>query len=553
MEAAAAWGPRDFQQANWTVEEPAAEVWAPASGLPVEYASIVDIFGNFSLQADGPNTLSSSIEQQLVEYNYYATASRRDRDRSHKVTQNTGDDRSEAGNSESESPHHSDHGVDVDTTEKSGDNSRGPAALSPESIVDIDGLNTEPRISIDGQARAFFKRAAGEFSARMMMKEKMHRYPASLTGYVDERYMAPMIVSIGPYHRHLEHLKPAEEAKHAAAYHCLNESGSLLEVVYPVLVDAADDARRLYDPDFMLMRCDDPKLHPSMRRFLSPNRSEILHDVLLLENQIPWRVVEAIMRFRRVSLDKFLASLRGCLSDRKLPQPKQDVDLVLDDDKGDEPPYRPPHLLGLLRHYIVGRGDPDFPRPETKKRSVTHSAMELEEMGIKLTSNSTGKLIDMQLNHGILFAELSLASLSLDRDRASYLVNMAALELCTVESFSEAGDEDSAVCSYLLLLAMLAYREEDVHEMRVTGLLHGGGGLTNQEALAFFTSLQGLRLGRRYTGIMRQIESFREKKRTETKVHAFLYNHWKTVAAVGSAIAGISGVIGTLASIKSGL
>ena len=40
----------------------------------------------------------------------------------------------------------------------------------------------------------------------------------------------------------------------------------------------------------------------------------------------------------------------------------------------------------------------------------------------------------------------------LDRDRASYLVNMAALEMCTVPSFSASPDEDSAVCSYLLLL-----------------------------------------------------------------------------------------------------
>nr|CAB3492245.1 unnamed protein product [Digitaria exilis] len=50
------------------------------------------------------------------------------------------------------------------------------------------------------------------------------------------------------------------------------------------------------------------------------------------------------------------------------------------------------------------------------------------------------KLTDVCLNpqDGTLFAKLSLAPLALDRDRASYLVNMAAFELCTVESFSQA-------------------------------------------------------------------------------------------------------------------
>ncbi|CAO1940438.1 unnamed protein product [Urochloa humidicola] len=55
MEMAGAWAPCNFQLANWTVEEPAADVWAPHY-LPMEYASI-DKFGySCSLQAYVPES-----------------------------------------------------------------------------------------------------------------------------------------------------------------------------------------------------------------------------------------------------------------------------------------------------------------------------------------------------------------------------------------------------------------------------------------------------------------------------------------------------------------
>ncbi|KAF8736754.1 hypothetical protein HU200_014311 [Digitaria exilis] len=185
--------------------------------------------------------------------------------------------------------------------------------------------------------------------------------------------------------------------------------------------------------------------------------------------------------------------------------------------------------------------------------SFSVSAMELAEIGITLTANKTMQLIDMGLNQkGILFPELTLAPLSLNRYRASYLVNMAAFELCTVKNFSAAPDEeDSAVCSYpILLLAKLVYTEEDVHELRVKGLLQGGGGLTNQEALRFFSSFQGLRFGPYYLRIMLQIQNYRESSRMKIKSLAFFHKHKGTIAKVVTGIGVVGGIIGTLLSVK---
>jgi hypothetical protein len=136
--------------------------------------------------------------------------------------------------------------------------------------------------------------------------------------------------------------------------------------------------------------------------------------------------------------------------------------------------------------------------------------------------------------------------LSLDAARASWLINMAALELCTTPNFQDAEDEASAVCSYLLLFAMIVDRVEDVHELRRKHLLQGGGGLTNKEVLGFLTGLQGLRLGSRYVRTMEEIQNYRSKRRTRTKVHAFVYRYRRTIIVFFSAVGAIVSILGTL-------
>jgi hypothetical protein len=259
-------------------------------------------------------------------------------------------------------------------------------------------------------------------------------------------------------------------------------------------------------------------------------------------------VVEAVMAFRPVPLVEFVASVRGCLQDRKVQDSDEERRFALDDDG-----YEPPHLLGLLRHYIVGRSAAGElpPLPETEAISFSVSSIELAEIGVTLTATKSTELIHMGVKKkGNLFAELSLAPLSLDDTRACLLVNMAALELCTTSNFQDADDEESAVCSYLLLLGMIVDREEDVHELRRRRLLQGGGGLTNREALEFLTSLHGLRLGSRYVRTMEEIENYKVKRSTRTKVHAFVYRNMKTIVTVVSGITALAGIAGTLKSLK---
>ncbi|TVU13028.1 hypothetical protein EJB05_46700, partial [Eragrostis curvula] len=557
MEPAAAWAPCEFQLANWTVEEPTA-------GLPVDYVSI-DIFGTptCSLQANFPEEFSGL--QQLVEYYYHSTAALRPPP-------------PELCGKEVPQPNRPPPAVVTD------EQNRVKTNGSPGGAVDLE--NEQTKIPNDNYVKRVVKEVVGEFKDHIdMRKEKMHRYPACLEA-IDECYTVPRIVAIGPYYHGLEHLKQVEKVKHVAACHCIGEEHSLEELYYAV-VPVADEVRCLYDNDVMAgisCDCDNFRhmmffdacffvqymrmmsgvdIDPSLRCFMSPNGDDILRDFMLLENQLPWKVVERLMELVPLPVPlKLLAfSLRGCLQDHKLPRDKW-LDVELSDN------YQPPHFLGLVRYYIVGRrrrscfccnnntnnakkGD----AKRSKKRSISTSAVELAEVGITLTSNrETTELIHMDLNQeGTVFAKLSLVPLSLNRDRASILVNMAAHELCTVESFSRAPDEDSAVCSYLLLLGMLVYRGEDVHELRTKGLLQGGGGLTDEQVLHFLTSIQGLRLGSCYNRIMRDIVSYKENKETWTKLYALYHNNKKIIATVVTGVGAVGGIIGTLISIKKAI
>ena len=119
-----------------------------------------------------------------------------------------------------------------------------------------------------------------------------------------------------------------------------------------------------------------------MRSFFDFNRKVLRHDLMLLENQLPWLVVQTVMRFRPVNLIDFIADWRDYLQDRKVLGQKP---VVLDES------YEPPHLLGLLRFYIVGKSNTKLhTRAKLDSISVSVSAMELAEIGITLTAAKQG-------------------------------------------------------------------------------------------------------------------------------------------------------------------
>jgi hypothetical protein len=172
------------------------------------------------------------------------------------------------------------------------------------------------------------------------------------------------------------------------------------------------------------------------------------------------------------------------------------------------------------------------------------SANELAEVGIKLTASKTTMFTDMGINKRPFFAKIFLAPLLLDEIRSSWLVNMAALEVCMATDAQE-----SVICSYLAMLAMLMDREEDVHQLRSKRLVQGE--LTNKETLDFFKSLiKHISGGHLYIHMLEEIEDYKLKWWMWIKVHEFVYKNLKTIIAVLTVIGVLAGIFKTLLSLK---
>ncbi|KAG8086688.1 hypothetical protein GUJ93_ZPchr0010g8744 [Zizania palustris] len=392
------------------------------------------------------------------------------------------------------------------------------------------------------------------------IRTKIHRFPESMRSLGnDGGYMVPNVVAIGPYHRHRRHLRHAEEIKRAAAYYFCRDSGHLTKAVFERIFSVAGEARSCYydddvtdgisEAEFAAMMFHDgcflvqfmlsytgEEVAPALQSWFSI-MSHVGRDVFLLENQIPLLVLQALMEFRPVPVGQFIVNTASTFY--------MDLDLQV------ECPILTlssitqwPHLLELLRNCVSGSVSDD----ESPMSSFppTSSAIELGQIGIKLTASRTTQLKDMGIKRGPLFGKLFLTPFLMGNTGTCMLVNMVALEHCIAKTW---GSNCAVIGSYVAVLSMLMNREEDVHELRANGLVKGR--LSDQETLQFFKTLvKHIEIGPSYKDILVQIEAYRRDRWLWIALHKLVYNNIKTIVAVFSVVGVLGGIFKTLLDIK---
>ena len=233
-----------------------------------------------------------------------------------------------------------------------------------------------------------------------------------------------MAVGIGSYHRpsaSSHNLHEMERVKDLAAYHFVRDSGHSLEEMFEAVLSVEAQARGVYPGEatadmgdhhfafsmlrdgcfllqYVLLCTARHELAPSLACCLGSNQAVISHDIMLLENQIPWVVIETLRRFRTVPVEEFIAKMGRTLQARGESQRTRTV----------------LHLLGFLHYYKTGRRNNDNDRHEVPRSSAGRpmskavSAIDLQEMGIKLAASKTTNFADMGIKKTPLSGEIFL-------------------------------------------------------------------------------------------------------------------------------------------------
>nr|TKW01634.1 hypothetical protein SEVIR_8G193600v2 [Setaria viridis] len=406
----------------------------------------------------------------------------------------------------------------------------------------------------------------------------------------------PTAVAIGPYHHGLPRLSRMEAAKNSAVADFCRVAGQTREVVRRRIGELAETIRNCYDiGDEKLTSIDDGELSemmmldgcfllkfmdkvvpmwlrddsPVAREDLVDTRmSAIARDILLLENQIPWVVPKVLMEYLGMLdsnnivgdfLDRMATAFhvgnristqtspapRGPESPRRTGEPARGGH---EGARASEEGNEPHHFLDLFHRHQVGeariQGACLYVLP-----SLGSSAVELAEMGVKLTAIKTKKFGDMEMKKHRwplgLFGELSLAPVALNELTACWLINMVAYE-----AFLGATQADNfAVSSYIFLVAHLINREEDVRDLRARGIISSA--MSDGETLHFFKSAApSLRIGDRYIQISKRIHEYKQERWIWIAIHRFLYDNIKVIVAVVSVVGVLAGLFKTMLSLR---
>ncbi|GJM94615.1 hypothetical protein PR202_ga11277 [Eleusine coracana subsp. coracana] len=313
---------------------------------------------------------------------------------------------------------------------------------------------------------------------------------------------SPVAVAIGPYYHGSPQLQEMEDVKRAALKEFLIRRSSArekCEAVHGKVLSLVGSTRRCYaggEKEFRYMEDGEwaemlfrdawfvlqfmvsmfpdrdalPELDLLMSRAEVHTRiSDIMRDLLLLENQVPWTVIEALMElWPFVPLDSFLRLMAFPFhignedinnNEWRNPAVTHDDELLdrrtTSSTQGGHHHQLPSHLLGLFYRRQVGTAcTQELLVP--KLSSLSSTAVELTEMGVKLTASKTKRFGDMTMSkrrcRGLgLSGELSLTPLVLNNLTACWLVNMAAYEECLgatqADNYASAPTSPSSRCS----------------------------------------------------------------------------------------------------------
>ncbi|KAI3772641.1 hypothetical protein L6452_03831 [Arctium lappa] len=321
-------------------------------------------------------------------------------------------------------------------------------------------------------------------------------------GRRNQDYYEPAVISLGPYHHNRPDLAQAEKYKLITLEEFSYNSKKKIDYLYNKVFEVVHDARKCYidgstddynDEEFNRMMLRDACfvlffiecLSLSNKKMLLHNEylgalgfANVVRDIFLLENQIPFVVVKVLLDLRFE--DKGEEILNGFFNYLNYGEVIPREEKVLEEDE------HPLHLLELYRSYFISLSSsfglssrvPSRWRRWTKKTDAAEdydyvkrnrsfaSVMELKAKGIFVKCSydeSTNE--DIKFHSRCCYGELELVRRAVSSNSKAIYLNMIAYEICSHNP------NDFRVSTYIRVMKSLIVHPDDVKELRYSGIL----------------------------------------------------------------------------------
>ncbi|KAF9664619.1 hypothetical protein SADUNF_Sadunf16G0037200 [Salix dunnii] len=346
----------------------------------------------------------------------------------------------------------------------------------------------------------------------------------------NEECYDPSLVSIGPYHHGKGELKEMEKLKVTFARQFVKDSVNehqerykeMYQKMYRGVEQVASRARKLYivdesnhlkNEEFAAMMFFDGCFilqflfcflnQPEKLKMSRHDVVLVARDLFLLENQLPFEVLDELTRLRfkgeKMELfEDFFKHIRSVPPQRESCREKTKKNLLTisnffrrilrsPDLKGKESemtdPHKPAHLLELFHFTFVESKDVPRKRRYGDASRKTWSgryypAKELRNVGIHFKPSNSSLFTAVDFVGTVLAGRLYIPPLSIDDSTKPLLLNLVAYEACL-------GAHNDWVTSYVCFMDSLIDNPEDVSELRTKGILFNTLGSDRQVAELF--------------------------------------------------------------------
>ncbi|XP_021801502.1 uncharacterized protein LOC110745689 [Prunus avium] len=309
-----------------------------------------------------------------------------------------------------------------------------------------------------------------------------------------DKYFKPRVLAMGPIH----HDKCIEKLKYALAADFIKDSGCTYDQLYKQILDCIAEIKDCYNDDetltWMLFidGCSTLQFMHKIDRLeeFGMNRTQAAFarlDLFLLENQLPYQVLEELMisasknqeLFRSIQSFVELQIIAAEKPPDRLLLEVQAIRAYLYEAAGHHlPRYGHPtyHLLDFLRERMLGPS-PEVPKDDHRKEDNSPSfrnAQELKAAGVHFRRSKTSSLWDISFTSVGFVGFLNLPPIN--EDAMPLFLNLIAYEMCP--DFPN----NFGVTSYFSFLSSLIAHPDDAKQLRSARILCNLRG--SDEALA---------------------------------------------------------------------